>query len=33
MTIAEDWGSDEADRDGEVTLNIPEEQFLSVEPG
>ena len=24
VTIAEDWGSDEADQDGEVTLNIPE---------
>ena len=28
VTIAEDWGSDEADRDGEVTLNIPEEHFF-----
>ena len=23
VTIAEDWGSDDADRDGEVTLDIP----------
>lgn len=28
VTIAEDWGSDEADRDGTVTLNIPEEHFF-----
>ena len=28
VTIAEDWGSDEADQDGEVTLNIPEEHFF-----
>ena len=32
VTIAEDWGSDEADRDGEVTLNIPEEQFRPWSP-
>ena len=32
MTIAEDWGSDEADRDGEVTLNIPEEHFFPWSP-
>ena len=30
--IAEDWGSDEADRDGEVTLNIPEEHFFPWSP-
>ena len=32
VTIAEDWGSDEADRDGEVTLHIPEEQFRPWSP-
>ena len=32
VTIAEDWGSDEADRDGEVTLQIPEEQFRPWSP-
>ena len=32
MTIAEDWGSDEADQDGEVTLNIPEEHFFPWSP-
>ena len=32
MTIAEDWGSDEADRDGEVTLNIAEEHFFPWSP-
>ncbi|MDD7170393.1 MAG: glycoside hydrolase family 2, partial [Faecalibacterium sp.] len=32
VTIAEDWGSDEADRDGEVTLNIPEEHFFPWSP-
>ena len=32
VTIAEDWGSDEADRDGEVTLSIPEEQFRPWSP-
>ena len=32
MTIAEDWGSDEADRDGEVTLDIPEEHFFPWSP-
>ena len=31
-TIAEDWGSDEADQDGEVTLNIPEEHFFPWSP-
>ena len=32
VTIAEDWGRDEADRDGEVTLNIPEEHFFPWSP-
>ena len=32
VTIAEDWGSDEADRDGEVTLNISEEHFFPWSP-
>ena len=32
VTIAEDWGSDEADRDGEVTLNIAEEHFFPWSP-
>ena len=32
VTIAEDWGSDEADQDGEVTLNIPEEHFFPWSP-
>ena len=32
VTIAEDWGSDEADRDGEVTLHIPEEHFFPWSP-
>ena len=32
VTIAEDWGSDEADRDGEVTLKIPEEHFFPWSP-
>ena len=32
VTIAEDWGSDEAERDGEVTLNIPEEHFFPWSP-
>ena len=32
VTIAEDWGSDEADRDGEVTLSIPEEHFFPWSP-
>lgn len=32
VTTAEDWGSDEADRDGEVTLSIPEEQFRPWSP-
>ena len=32
VTIAEDWGSDEADRDGAVTLNIPEEHFFPWSP-
>ena len=32
VTIAEDWGSDEADQDGEVTLNIPEEHFFPWNP-
>ena len=32
VTIAEDWGSDEADRNGEVTLNIPEEHFFPWSP-
>ena len=32
VTIAEDGGSDEADQDGEVTLNIPEEHFFPWSP-
>ena len=32
VTVAEDWGSDEADQDGEVTLNIPEEHFFPWSP-
>ena len=32
VTITEDWGSDEADQDGEVTLNIPEEHFFPWSP-
>ena len=32
VTIAEDWGSDEADQYGEVTLNIPEEHFFPWSP-
>ena len=32
VTIAEDWGSDEADQDGEVTLNIPDEHFSPWSP-
>lgn len=32
VTIAEDWGSDEDDQDGEVTLNIPEEHFFPWSP-
>ena len=32
VTIAEDWGSDEAGRDGEVTLRIPEESFFPWSP-
>ena len=32
VTIAEDWGSDEADQDGEVTLNIPGEHFFPWSP-
>ena len=32
VTIAEDWGSDEADQDGEVTLNILEEHFFPWSP-
>ena len=32
VTIAEDWGSNEADQDGEVTLNIPEEHFFPWSP-
>ena len=32
VTIAEDWGSDEADQDGEVTLNISEEHFFPWSP-
>ena len=32
VTIAEDWSSDEADQDGEVTLNIPEEHFFPWSP-
>ena len=32
VTVAEDWGSDEADRDGAVTLHIPEEHFFPWSP-
>ena len=32
VTIAEDWGSDEADQDGEVTLRIREEYFFPWSP-
>ena len=32
VTIAEDWGSDEAGQDGEVTLTIPEEHFFPWSP-
>ena len=32
VTIAEDWGNDEADRDGAVTLKIPEEHFFPWSP-
>lgn len=32
VCIAEDWGSDEADRDGEVTLSIPAEHFRPWSP-
>ncbi len=32
VTIAEDWGGDEADQDGEVVLNIPEEHFFPWSP-
>ena len=32
VTIAEDWGSDEADRDGVVTLHISEEHFFPWSP-
>ena len=32
VTIAEDWGGDEADQDGEVTLSIPEEHFFPWSP-
>ena len=32
VTIAEDWGSDDADRDGEVTLDIPPEHFFPWSP-
>ena len=32
VTIAEDWGGDEADRDGEVTLHIAEEYFFPWSP-
>ena len=32
VTIAEEWSSDEADRDGAVTLNIPEEHFFPWSP-
>ncbi|MFR9066549.1 MAG: hypothetical protein ACLVJH_06070 [Faecalibacterium prausnitzii] len=32
VTIAEDWGSDEADRDGEVTLHIADEYFFPWSP-
>ena len=32
VTIAEDWGGDAADQDGEVTLNIPEKHFFPWSP-
>ena len=32
VTIAEEWGGDEADQDGEVTLNIPEKHFFPWSP-
>ena len=32
VTIAEDWGSDDADQNGEVVLNIPEEHFFPWSP-
>ena len=32
VTIAEDWGSDEADQDGEVTLHIADEYFFPWSP-
>ena len=32
VTIAEDWGSDDADQDGEVTLRIPEDAFFPWSP-
>ena len=32
VTIAEDWGSDEADQDGTVTLHIAEEYFFPWSP-
>ena len=32
VTVAEDWGSDEAGQDGEVTLTIPEEHFFPWSP-
>ena len=32
VTVAEDWGSDEADRDGAVTLHIQEEHFFPWSP-
>ena len=32
VTIAEDWGGDEADQDGEVTLHIADEYFFPWSP-
>ena len=32
VTIAEDWGSDDADQDGEVTLTLPDEHFFPWSP-
>ena len=32
VTIAEDWGSDEAEQDGAVTLQIPQEHFFPWSP-
>mgnify|MGYP002668956546 FL=1 len=32
VTIAEDWGSDETDQDGEVTLHIAKEYFFPWSP-